>query len=50
VLALLESLPRAAGVTVIVVTHNPVIAERAPARLRLEDGRLVGTANQAAGT
>jgi putative ABC transport system ATP-binding protein len=41
VLTLLETLPQASGVTVIVVTHNPAIAERAPVRLELEDGRLL---------
>ncbi|TCS71153.1 putative ABC transport system ATP-binding protein [Sulfuritortus calidifontis] len=36
---LLESL-NAGGVTLIVVTHDPVIGERAHRRLRMEDGRL----------
>ena len=37
---LLEEL-NAGGVTLIVVTHDPVIGERAHRRLRMEDGRLV---------
>jgi putative ABC transport system ATP-binding protein len=41
VLELLESLPVTTGVSVVIVTHNPAIAERAPIRLSLEDGRLV---------
>jgi putative ABC transport system ATP-binding protein len=41
VLTLLETLPHASGVTVMVVTHNPAVAGRAPALLQLEDGRLV---------
>jgi len=47
VLGLLETLPRASGATVIVVTHNPAVAERAPIRLALEDGRLVDAAGTA---
>ncbi|MBI5936807.1 MAG: ABC transporter ATP-binding protein [Betaproteobacteria bacterium] len=37
---LLEEL-NAGGVTLIVVTHDPVIGERAHRRLRMDDGRLV---------
>ena len=40
VLELLESLPKLAGVSVVVVTHNPAVAERAPIRLRIADGHL----------
>jgi putative ABC transport system ATP-binding protein len=40
VIALLEGM-NAAGLTVIMVTHNPEIAERARHRIRLADGRLV---------
>jgi putative ABC transport system ATP-binding protein len=49
VLGLLETLPGASGVTVVVVTHNPTVAERAPVRLRLEDGRLLEAGARATG-
>jgi putative ABC transport system ATP-binding protein len=40
VIDLLEGM-NAAGLTVIMVTHNPEIAQRAKHRIRLADGRLV---------
>ena len=40
VIALLEAMNRR-GLTLLVVTHNPEIARRAPHRIRLADGRLV---------
>ena len=40
VIGLLEGM-NAAGLTVIMVTHNPEIAERAKHRIRLADGKLV---------
>jgi ABC-type lipoprotein export system ATPase subunit len=48
VLDLLESLPLTAGVSVVVVTHNPAIAERAPIRLSLEDGHLIAVSGASA--
>jgi putative ABC transport system ATP-binding protein len=39
VLGLLESMRADRGCTLIVVTHNPSVAERASLRLRLDDGR-----------
>jgi putative ABC transport system ATP-binding protein len=41
VLELLTSLNRAAGVTVVLVTHDPTLAARAERVIRLADGRLV---------
>ncbi len=41
ILDLLETLHRETSVTLIVVTHDEAIAERAQRRLRLKDGRLV---------
>jgi putative ABC transport system ATP-binding protein len=40
VTALLEAL-NAAGTTLIVVTHDPVMGARARRQLRMEDGQLV---------
>ena len=40
VMGLLEALPAERGVTLVVVTHNPTIADRATIRLAMEDGRL----------
>jgi ABC-type lipoprotein export system ATPase subunit len=40
VLELLERLPREQGCTLVVVTHDRAVAERAPARLHLVEGRL----------
>jgi len=40
IVQLLERL-NARGLTVIIVTHDPAIGERAPRRIRLSDGRLV---------
>jgi putative ABC transport system ATP-binding protein len=40
VIGLLEGM-NARGLTLITVTHNPEIAERAKHRIRLADGRLV---------
>ena len=44
IIELFESLHRD-GVTVVIVTHDPRIAERAPRRLVLEDGSIVGDIN-----
>jgi putative ABC transport system ATP-binding protein len=44
VIALLESLPATRGVTLVVVTHNHAIADRASTRLALEGGRLLAAA------
>jgi len=44
IIELFESLHRE-GVTVIIVTHDTRIAERAPRRLVLEDGSIVGDIN-----
>ena len=44
IIELFESLHRE-GVTVVIVTHDPRIAERAPRRLVLEDGSIVGDIN-----
>ena len=41
VMELLEQLREAKGCTVIVVSHNPLVAGRAEVQYRLEDGRLV---------
>jgi putative ABC transport system ATP-binding protein len=42
VIALLDTLWREAGLTLILVTHDSGIAERAPRVLRMRDGRLAG--------
>jgi putative ABC transport system ATP-binding protein len=42
VVDLLAALPAEQGCTVIVVTHDPVVAVRADRQLRLVEGRLVG--------
>jgi putative ABC transport system ATP-binding protein len=47
-MALLESL-NASGVTLIVVTHDPAIGERARRRLQMVDGRIVGDTRHEAG-
>lgn len=44
IIGLFESLHRE-GVTVVIVTHDTRIAERAPRRLILEDGSIVGDIN-----
>lgn len=46
---LLEAL-NAGGVTLIVVTHDPVMGERARRRLMMEDGALVGDVRETAAT
>jgi putative ABC transport system ATP-binding protein len=46
---LLEAL-NGAGVTLIVVTHDPAMGERAHRRITMEDGRIVGDLHQPAGT
>jgi putative ABC transport system ATP-binding protein len=43
VLDLLEQLPAERGCTLVVVTHDRSVAERAPARLHLDEGRLSGS-------
>jgi putative ABC transport system ATP-binding protein len=40
IVGLLEELWRARGVTLVVVTHDDLVAARAPRRLRLESGRM----------
>ena len=47
VVELLEALP-ARGTTLVVITHNRALAERAERRLRLEAGRLVERAGEGA--
>ncbi|HEX3540071.1 MAG TPA: ABC transporter ATP-binding protein [Acidimicrobiales bacterium] len=42
VITLLESLPATRGVTLVVVTHNHAVADRAATRLALRAGRLEG--------
>jgi putative ABC transport system ATP-binding protein len=44
IVGLLEELWRTHGVTLVVVTHDDVVAERAPRRLRLEAGRVLAGA------
>ncbi|NSL56187.1 ABC transporter ATP-binding protein [Uliginosibacterium aquaticum] len=46
---LLEDL-NAGGVTLIVVTHDPVMAERARRQIRMEDGAVLSDSRSAAGT
>ena len=41
VLDLLEEAHRASGATLVVVTHNPAVAERARRHVAIEDGRVV---------
>lgn len=41
VLELLEALHRDRGMTIIMTSHDPRVAERTPAVVRLEDGRVV---------
>ena len=43
VVTLLESLPADHGCTLVIVSHNATVAVRAPARVRLDRGRVVGT-------
>ena len=40
VLELLDDLRRRAGTTLVMVTHDPVVAERAERRVHLRDGRI----------
>jgi putative ABC transport system ATP-binding protein len=47
IVGLLEELWRTHGVTLVVVTHDDLIAERAPRRLRLEAGRMLAGAARA---
>jgi putative ABC transport system ATP-binding protein len=44
VLDLLGEVHRSSGASVVVVTHNPLVAARARRHLRLEDGRIVADA------
>jgi putative ABC transport system ATP-binding protein len=44
VLDLLEDLRRETGTTILTVTHNPLVAERAERRLAMRDGLLVDVA------
>jgi len=48
IVALLLKLWETHGVTLVVVTHDDLVAERAPRRLRLEAGRLAGTSREPA--
>lgn len=41
ILGMIESLHRERGVTILMTSHDPRIAERAPAVVRLEEGRIV---------
>jgi putative ABC transport system ATP-binding protein len=41
IMTLLESIHRARGMTVVVVTHEPAVAARATRTLRMFDGRIV---------
>jgi putative ABC transport system ATP-binding protein len=43
IVELLRSLSRDRGLTVVVVTHDPSIAARAPRVVRMRDGRIVGS-------
>ena len=43
ILQLLADLNKEEGVTFIMVTHNPVVAEKASRRILMEDGRIVET-------
>jgi putative ABC transport system ATP-binding protein len=40
IVGLLEELWRSHGVTLVVVTHDDIVASRAPRRMRLENGRM----------
>jgi putative ABC transport system ATP-binding protein len=42
IIELLEKLAREHGSTIIVATHDPSLASRAPQRLAMRDGKLVG--------
>jgi putative ABC transport system ATP-binding protein len=42
IMALLHTLNREDGMTVVIITHDPGIAQRCRRRLVLQDGRLVG--------
>ena len=42
VLDLIDRLHRESGVSVVLVTHNPLVAARAARHLTMEDGRIVG--------
>jgi macrolide transport system ATP-binding/permease protein len=42
ILTLLQDLSRRDGHTVIVVTHDPAIADTADVTIRIKDGRVVG--------
>ena len=44
VLELLSKLHRERGMTIVMTSHDPRIAEQAPAVVRLEDGRVVAHA------
>ena len=52
IVELLEALNREDGATVVLVTHDPTLAERADRVLRMQDGRIVsdqpGTGGRAA--
>jgi putative ABC transport system ATP-binding protein len=39
-LALFEELHRETGITLVVVTHDPSIAERTPRVVHISDGRI----------
>ncbi|MDE2399029.1 MAG: ABC transporter, partial [Burkholderiales bacterium] len=45
VMSLMFELNREAGTTLVLVTHDPAIAERCDRRLRIEAGRLVEGVN-----
>jgi putative ABC transport system ATP-binding protein len=47
IIELLEKLAREHGSTIIVATHDPSLAARAPQRLAMRDGKLVGALSPA---
>ena len=49
IIALLERLVVERNLTIVLITHDQAIAERAPRRVRMRDGRLEGAVAQAPG-
>jgi putative ABC transport system ATP-binding protein len=50
ILSILEELNRERGLTMVVVSHDPNVAQRAPRRLSMVDGRIVGDERAPPGT